>query len=552
MTPPDPDPMSAGRSGSASRPSALAAELAAIAFFLVLSLWALRPLPFQMASATLDHGDAFVDIWTIHWLVTHLLDPAQVFQGNIFHPARHAVLHSDLSLGTVVLLFPLRLVLRDPLVLYNAGLVVAIAFGGWAFRLLAFRLTGNHAAGLVCGVVAAFASHQMRHVYHINLLTIGWLALFLLGLHMAIERPTLRASVLSGVSFALSAQSSGYYAVAAVLLALVFAAVHFRPLLADRRRLLCIAAAIAIAIALTAPYLMAYLDVREEQGLRRPLGMSVSMAFRPGVDISSDTYLYRQLFPRDGERLFPGMLALGLGLIALIRRAKGALFYASAATALLVFSLGPSIRVGSAALRLPYLWVFSIPPLDSMRHPYTFAAVALFALAVLAGLGWARLGFASRRAAGAVVVAIAVAETLAPPPSIASVEPGLPPVYHLVRALPLGPILEVPLFSEQTLLWAARHGLPTVNGQGAAFVPALHLNLNRYIQNHWIKNTPENIDTTRPMELLLGSIPTRYVIVPSGRRPSMRPLAEAFGRSELFREVARSPDGDRIYELARR
>jgi hypothetical protein len=187
-----------------------------------------------------------------------------------------------------------------------------------------------------------------------------------------------------------------------------------------------------------------------------------------------------------------------------------------------------------------------------MRHPYTFAAVAIFALAVLAGLGWACLGFASRLSAGALVVAIAIAETLAPPPSIAIVEPGLPPVYQLVKTLPPGPILEVPPFNEQTLLWAARHGLPTVNGQGAAFVPALHLNLNRYIQNHWIKNTPEDVDSTRPMGLLLGPIATRYVIVPSGRRPSMRPLADALGRSRLFREVARSPDGDRIYELARR
>lgn len=521
-------------------------------FFVLLSLWALRPLPFQMASATLDHGDAFVDIWTIHWLATHLLDPTQVFQGNIFHPARHAVLHSDLSLGTVVLVLPLRFVLRDPLVLYNAALVVAIAFGGWAFHLLAFRLTGNRWAGLLCGVLAAFASHQMRHVYHINLLSIGWLALFLLGLHMARERPGLRAGVLAGAGFALSAQSSGYYAVAAALLALVFAAVHARPLLADRRSLLCVAAALAVAVVLTTPYLLAYLDVREEQGFRRPLGMSVSMAFRPGIDISSDTYLYRHLFPRDGERLFPGALTLGLGLIAVVRRVKGAGFYALAALVLLVFSLGPTFQLWGATLPLPYRWLFSVPPFDSMRHPYTFAAVALFALSVLAGLGWASLGFASRFSAGALVVALAVGETLAAPPNVAQVEAGLPPVYHLVRTLPPGAILEVPPFNEHTLLWAARHGLPTVNGQGAAFVPALHLNLNRYIQNHWIKSTPDDVDSSRPMTLLLGPIPVRYVIVASGRRPSMRPLADAFGRSKLFREVGRSPDGDRIYELARR
>ena len=84
---------------------------------------------------------------------------------------------------------------------------------------------------MLAGVLAAFSSHQMSHVYHLNLLSIGWLALFLLGLHRHRRSGgSIGAAILAGVSFALTAQSSGYYGVAAVVLALVFAGFHAREL----------------------------------------------------------------------------------------------------------------------------------------------------------------------------------------------------------------------------------------------------------------------------------------------------------------------------------
>jgi hypothetical protein len=40
--------------------------------------------------------DPIIDIWTLHWVATHLLkDPARLFEGNIFFPARNTVLFSD-------------------------------------------------------------------------------------------------------------------------------------------------------------------------------------------------------------------------------------------------------------------------------------------------------------------------------------------------------------------------------------------------------------------------------------------------------------------------
>jgi hypothetical protein len=529
---------------------ALGREAAAALFFLALAVVATRPLVALFDSHVLGHLDVLVDLWTVHWLTRHFFDPAQVFQGNIFYPARHAVLHSDLSLGTVVLLLPLRPFVRDPVPLTNLAALAALAFGGWAFHALGHAVTGNRWAGLLCGVLAAFNSHQMRHLYHLNLLSIGWLALFLLGLYRTVERPTVPRALLTAAGFALSAQSSGYYGVAALVLGAVFVALRFRAL-ASKRVLAGLGAAALAGTLLTLPYLVAYLDTRRDEGLRRNINMSAAMAFHPTEDLTSDAYAYRWFAPREGERLFPGLLALVLAAIAVSRRRPGALFFGAALVVMLLLSLGPRLELDGHAVPLPYAWLYAVPPFDGMRHPYSFAAVATFLLAVLAALGYASLGWAARPWAGPLVVLLAVAETLSPPPFLQAVPPGVPPAYEMIRARPPAPILEVPVFAPEALVWAARHALPVVNGQGSAFVPGGTRIVARLVENHWVRRVPADLDASKPALYLADVFPALYVIVPAVREPGFRPLAAAFDRSRLFAFVAEAPDGDRIYELRR-
>ena len=527
-----------------------AREAGVILFFLVLAALTIRPIVLDPAHLTLASGDPMVDLWTVDWLSKHFFEPARIFQGNIFHPTPHAVLFSDLSLGTVVLLLPFRPFVSDPLPLYNLAVLLALAFAGWAFHALARDLTGSLSAGLLAGVLAGFGSHQMSHLYHLNLLSIGWLALLLLGLHRIVRAPTAAAVVLAGVSFALSAQSSGYYAVAAVILSLVFAGVHGHRL-RERRVFAAIAASALLAGLLTAPYLRAYAALREEQGLRRPVGMSITMSFHPEQDLTSSGYLYRRVLGSGGERLFPGLMSLILAGVAVARRRPHVGYYSLALLTLVVLSLGPQLQVGSLALLLPYRWLLAVPPLDGMRHPNTFAGVATFTLAVMAGLGWASLRVATRGWAGAAVVLAAVVETLSPAPAVTPVPPGLPPYYDVLEGLPSGPILELPVFSDSALVSAARHGRPMVNGQGSAFVPIDVLRLERYVQNHWIKRTPVDVDASKPTRYLLARFPVRYVVIPTGRRDGYDELATAFDRSQSFAFVAAARDGDRVYEVRR-
>jgi hypothetical protein len=526
------------------------ASTASFLFFLALAAVFTRPLLRDPFGSMLAGPDPLIDLWTVNWVSGHLFS-RELFGGNIFHPFPGAVLYSDLSLGTAVLVAPLRLVLRDPVPLYSAAVLLALAFGGWAWALLARVLTGRTDAGLLTGVLAAFGSHQMYHVYHLNLLSTGFIALFVLGLLRLLERPGPGPVLLAGVSFALAAQSSGYYAVACAVIGLVVAAARIRAL-CDRRTVVAAGLAALLALALTAPYLLAFraLRAREGQALERDPQLSERMAFQPARDLSSHGYLYRTVLGGTGERLFPGLLTLGLAFVAAARRRPHAGTLLLTAFVLLLLSVGPRVRLFGGEITLPYSALFALPPFDSMRHPYTFAAVATFLLAVVGGIGWAGLDLAHRKWAGAVVVTLAVMETLAPPLAVRQAPRGLPPAYVRLLSLPPGAALDLPVLEPDTLLWAARHGRPVANGTGA-FTPLYTATLDRQVRNHWLRRNPGDLDASKPAEFLRRVFDVRYVILPTGRRPDLWDLSAAFDRSPAFRLAAEAEDGDRIYEVVR-
>ncbi len=517
------------------------------ALYLALAAVATRPLAADLVTQTFDKADALKDAWEVHWLATHLTRPSELFTGNTFHPTGVGILASDMILGTVVLTAPLLPLAGDPIAFYNVSVLVGLAFAGWAFQVLAYELTGRRAAAAMAGVLAAFGSHQLFHVYHLNLLSVGWLALFLLGLHRLLRRPGPGPAVLTGVSAALSAQTSGYYGVAALVVAVVFAAAHARAL-ANRRAAAALAGAAAVSLVLAAPYLHAYLEARQKYNFRRGPIVSESLAFDPARDLTSRGYVYRWAIGSGGERLFPGLLSLGLGAVAIARRRPGFGFYTAAALAFLVLGLGPVARFGTLAVPLPYAFLRAVPPFDGMRHPCTFAGVATMMLAVLAGRGAARHRVAAGRRAGILALA-AVVETVGPPTRVQAVPLGVPPAYTILQTLPPGPILDMPVLCFDCMVWAARHGLPVLNGQRTAFVPPELLRLDLVVRNHWMDRPVEDLAESKATGWLLDRFPVRYVIVPAGRRPELRQLVDAFDRCPLFRRVAQAADGDRVYEV---
>jgi hypothetical protein len=526
----------------------LAREAAVIAFFGALTVYALRPLASDLHGQILDGPDPSIYVWSVNWVSGHLLRPWEIFEGNIFHPVRHAVLLSDLAFTTSLLVAPLRPLLRDPVPLYNVGVLLTVTSGAWGFYRLVLSLTGRVSAALLTAILAAYGSYQLLHVYQLALANVVFLALFLLGLHRTVERPRdAKTVVLTGIAFALNVLSSGYYAVAGAVLAVVFGIIRVR----RREQVAACATAAAVAALLLLPYILTFASLQKTENVERGIELSADQNFRPGRDLTSGTYLYRRWRGSRGERLFPGVACLALAGYACFRRVPHWALYAASVPVMVCLSLGPTLELSGESLPLPYAALFAMRPFNAMMHPHTFAAVARFSLCVLAGLGFARLARRDSAPATAAAVLIGLAEVAAPPAVVRPIPAGVPEVYRALEALPPGPILEIPSEAWDPMIWAARHGRPVLNG-ASGLAPPEHARLQQWIQRDWLRPVgregvaPPPLDETRAMRQLLR-MPVDYVVVPAGREPWLRPLQDAFEGSRLFTRVSGAPGADTLY-----
>ena len=511
----------------------LARELALFAFFTIAAGFALRPLPFHLGDTIPAGSDPPHHLYILNWLLDHGLSSDR-FEGRMFHPAKNAVLRSDLSVGTVVLVAPLAPFVTEPLVRFNLANWLSLAFSGWTFCLLTRSWTRSTMAGLFAGITAVLGSHQSLHYVHLNLLSVGWLPLFLLALDRLLSGGGPRYAVLAGASFALVAASSGYYGVAACVLAAVF---FLRTPSSTALKWGALAA--VLSAVLLSPYLRAYANLHGEESLVRTSRELARGSFTL-ADLGSRTLLHRTWNAAVGEPLFPGLAVLGLAALALWKGSRRERTLGLGA--LLLFWLGLGEPGGL------YRLLAFVPPFSSMRHPVTLTAVALMLLSVLAASGLARIE-KTRASMALALLGLGVLETLAPPNDFFPVAPGVPPVYEAFLKLPPGPVLEVPPYEATPLIWAARRGFETVNG-GGAFIPALTTRIETTTQNHWLTDSYQPIDESKAAGILLNETATRYLILPAGRRGGLDPLIQRFRECRCFKELG-VYQSDHLYEAVR-
>ncbi len=500
---------------------ALPRELALFAFFALASGFVLRPLPFHLADQIPAGTDPPHHLYILNWLLNHGLS-ADRFEGRMFHPARNAVLRSDLSMGTVVLLAPLAPLVEEPLIRFNLATWLSLAFSGWAFCFLARSWTQSTLAGVFAGVTAVLGSHQSLHYVHLNLLSVGWLPIFLLALDRILVRGTVAPVVLAGVSFALVASSSGYYGVAACVVAAAF---FLRSPSEDGLKWGALAA--VVAAVLLSPYLIAYAGLHAEESLVRT-SRELAKGSWTFADLGSRTLLHRIWNQSPGEPLFPGFAVLGLAALALWRGSPRERTLALAAFFLFWLGLGEPGGL--------YRILALVPPFSSMRHPVTLTAVGLMLLSVLAAFGFARLE-SSRPQIRWLLLGLGILETLPPQNVFSPVAPGVPPVYQALQRLPSGPVLEVPPYEAAPLIWAARRGFEIVNG-GGAFIPALTTQIETATQNHWLTDSAEPIDESKATVILLNETAVRYLILPRAKRGGRGQLIRRFRESHCFTELS--------------
>ncbi len=461
------------------------ATVAALLLFIVLSLVLTYPLSLHLPDAVEDRQDALLNVWITTWDGHQLLtDPLHLFDANIFYPYPRTLAYSELLLGNGLLALPVTAASGNPVLGYNLALLLSFALSGLGAYLLALALTRSQAAGCVAGVIFAFSSYRMTNLAQAQLLTTQWMPFALLSLHLLMRRPHLRHVVTFVIFFCLQALSSFYYGMLLALTVisfLIFELVLWIWVRVTRQQgktqrrfplphlLMGVGSCAFILLPFALPYFQAQRDLGFERTLADSEPFSASLqqylmvptrSAIHGRWLTSDDTPIAGGYPVDA--LFPGLLALLLGFCGIILgKGRSRWFFLLLLVAAFVLSLGPHLylapgRPAELDAALPYAWLYAlVPGFKALRAPVRFDAVAMLALAVLAGYGaeaLLRSRATARRWLRAslvlLLVGLLVLESWVWP--AAHIEPlavgdNVPPVYGWLADQSPGPVLELPM-----------------------------------------------------------------------------------------------------------
>jgi hypothetical protein len=379
-----------------------------------------------------------------------------------------------------------------------------------------------------------------------------------------------RLVFLFALCFSLQALSSFYYAFLAgfaVALYIIWDFAVHRLRLSALVRVLISASTIAIIVI---PFFLPYLQVQREMGFERQVAESepFSASLKMFAAVSPQNLLYGKFlapnppvmlggYPLDN--LFPGIVAVALAIVGIIAtKNRDKWFYFLLLTFAFLLSLGPRLflapNVGTE-ITLPYRWLYDIfPLLKALRAPVRFDALVMFALAVLAGLGFSRITQHASRllppASCLLLSAFIALEYFAFPAAHITPVPvwnGIPEYVRWLRQQPPGVILELPMIASD---------------------PAKPLDLTpQYLSTYHGRTTPDGYSGFNPPRrgeiayemqafpgersmALLQALGVEYVIVHGDQLADWR-TREAINRTMELR-LAKQAGNDYIYRVSPR
>jgi hypothetical protein len=465
---------------------AFAAPCLIVLLLTVVVTW---PQCLSMGTSVAAHDDPLFSIWRLAW-VAHALatDPRHLFDGNIFYPARNTLALSDAMMIESLLAAPLFWLGVSPVLIYNILLLGGIAASGIAMFVLARHLLGGDGPAVVPATVSAaiftMAPYRIEHYMHLELQWVMWVPLTLWAIHRAIEGQSWRYGVLGGLFLWLQILSSVYYGVflaatAAVFVLLLLLA-YPRP---TWRALPALLLGAFVAVVLVVPYALPYLRTARTIGVRGTTEVvTYSATLSNYLASPPQSWLWGWTASRWGSvelSLFPGAVAISLGIAAVLYRPRRLTFvYASLAAATIELSLGLNGRV--------YAWLFDhVGALHGLRSPSRLGILACCAIAMLAGFGAQALQTRMSRfgpgisAALVLLVALDDGTTGMILKDLSYQPSSTPNVYKTIRAQGPGVLLELPLARLDALpgreaaymFWSIAHWHPLVNGYSGYYPP---------------------------------------------------------------------------------
>jgi hypothetical protein len=528
------------------RSTARAREIAIFALYLLGTVYFTYPLVTGLDRLVTDLVDPLLNAWILSWDVHQLLrDPLHLFDANIFHPETGTLAFSEHLLGIAVVVAPVELLFRSPVLTHNLGLLFFIAVSGFTAYLLAAHLAGSRAAGFTAGSLFAFAPYRLGHLSHLQLQAAAGIPLVFLCLIRFRETWERRWLLALALSLFWVSTSCGYYGVFTwIALAVV---VPFAIGWPSRRTVLPLAGTLALTALTLVPLARPYFRLAREFGFSRPLPRLDPASARFHSYVRSSIALHQRMGLKNAnpeQRLFPGISLLFLALAGLLSVDRKTLPFLVLGGFAFWASLGPKAGLYAVLYTV-------VPGVSGLRVPARFAILVFLAMSLLAAGALAHLARRGPRLVSLLAL-LPLAELhrtpnrfveapAAPSPAdrfLAGAAPPDAPVAHLPMPLERGSIGENAVY----MLSSTIHFRPLVNGHSGFAPPSF------YQAARALLSFPDEASLD-----LLASRGVAFVVLHKDRYLKAR-AAELAGKTAL--ETRLDPvfdsDGETVYRLAAR
>ncbi len=449
-----------------------------------------KPIPGYLYASV---EDGIQNVWNVWWALRALTAGQNPFWTDLlFYPDGVQLYVQTLGLINILPILPVA-ALFGPVAGFNAGILLAMAASGYAAFLLARFFTPRLSIALLCGLLlTASPLHMLKlQIHQVNLISVEWLALYLLAL-LHLERAPSWRTVAATVGAALLVLLGDWYWLLIALICSVPWALAALARSTQRARLLWAFFAVGVGVFLAAlPMLAGMLLARNWLPKATPHD-SIWLYYIKGFSSDALTMfapnmlhplwgemLWRLIrpaqtnFATDGWYVAAGWVLLACAAIGLPRLWRQQRPLALMAAGAWIFSLGPELQVAGyqTGIPMPYALLQNVPLLQIARRPSLFTMVVVLVAVVAAAMGLQQL--AERLAAprrnlllGGVAM-LAVIELAPPGPAQRQQIPLAPPALMSQIAARPGPVADLPFTGMEdgrSLLNQIGHGQPIIGG----------------------------------------------------------------------------------------
>jgi hypothetical protein len=515
--------------------------LAVMLVYTALTLFMTYPVVARLGSHYIGAGsDMWIFQWNDWWLRKCLLEWRNPFYTTwMFYPDGVSLVYHNFAWLNTLVWLPIS-PLIGPIAAYNIIFILNLALGGVSMYILARYLVKDPRAAFLAGLVFAFWPFRLQHFNRPNLISTGWIPLFLLFLIRTVrEDRKRRDGLLAGLFLGLTGLSRWLHLALAGVLAIIYVVYS---LICERRggdghTFGAMALAVLIALLMIAPFgaPMVVAQIRggsEAEGSyveRGEMGTDLIGYFVPERGHPIFQRWLARLWARMGQESFIGYSALLLAVYGVFRARRRAIFWCLIAGGLFVFSLGAVLRIGGQVYRLPmpYSLVQSSLFASLLREPRRLSMLLGLPVAVLVAYGVeGLLGLIRHRWGGRFVWAgtvllsgLLLFEYLHLP--YPTVQPTVSPFYlELAREPEHFGLLELPLGATTPaklyMYYSTVHGKSLVEGHVSRisddayhFIDSLPLTYHLHQRN----DIPEELGDISRQLRALADANVRYVIL---------------------------------------